>query len=151
MRRAQSAMEFLSTYGWAIMVTLIAFGALFYFGFIDFASNTPDRCELWPEFSCDEVLASTDGTIELSVRNNLGHLRQVNFTLETDSCTLTNNYFFQSQVNAASRLNQSILTFSCQEELSRGTIFDTDVLITYVEQDMIIPQRVEGRLRLVVR
>ena len=31
-RKSQSAMEYLMTYGWAILVVLIALGALFYLG-----------------------------------------------------------------------------------------------------------------------
>lgn len=35
MKKCQAAMEFLMTYGWAILVVLVAVGALFYFGVFD--------------------------------------------------------------------------------------------------------------------
>jgi uncharacterized protein (UPF0333 family) len=38
MRKGQAAMEFLMTYGWAILVVLAAIGALAYFGVL-----SPDK------------------------------------------------------------------------------------------------------------
>ncbi|MAE13796.1 hypothetical protein CMO92_04475 [Candidatus Woesearchaeota archaeon] len=44
MKRAQAAMEFLMTYGWAILVVLAAIGALAYFGVLSPDSLLPERC-----------------------------------------------------------------------------------------------------------
>ena len=55
-RKSQSAMEYLMTYGWAILVVLIALGALFYLGV--FNPKTPSTCNANAPLTCTDVLAS---------------------------------------------------------------------------------------------
>lgn len=61
MKKGQGAMEFLMTYGWAILVVLIAIGCLWYFGVLN-----PDSFKLC---SCSDLDLTTgyilkDGDIE---------------------------------------------------------------------------------------
>ena len=60
-KRAQSAMEYLMTYGWAILVVLIALGALFYLGV--FSPTTPATCTTTAPITCTDVQALADGTV----------------------------------------------------------------------------------------
>jgi hypothetical protein len=73
MRKAQAALEFLTTYGWAFLVILVMIGALGYFGILSPSRFLPERCNVGPEFSCDEyrVLAST-GVLSIKFTNNVG-------------------------------------------------------------------------------
>jgi len=43
-KKGQSALEFLMTYGWAILVVLAAIGALAYFGVLSPTNFLPDQC-----------------------------------------------------------------------------------------------------------
>ena len=43
-KKGQAAMEFLMTYGWAILVVLVAIGALAYFGVLSPDRFLPERC-----------------------------------------------------------------------------------------------------------
>jgi len=52
--KAQAAMEFLMTYGWAILVVLVVIGALAYFGVLSPGRLLPDRCQLPPGVSCED-------------------------------------------------------------------------------------------------
>jgi hypothetical protein len=45
MKKGQEAMEFLMTYGWAILVVIAAIAALAYFGVLDPSRLLPDDCE----------------------------------------------------------------------------------------------------------
>ena len=47
-KRCQAAMEFLMTYGWAILVVLAAIGALAYFGVLNPSRFIPETCTLPP-------------------------------------------------------------------------------------------------------
>jgi hypothetical protein len=58
-KKAQSAMEYLMTYGWAILVVLIALGALFYLGV--FSPKTPNSCVATAPFTCADVKAQDTG------------------------------------------------------------------------------------------
>ena len=44
MKKAQAALEFLMTYGWAILVVLAAIGALAYFGVLSPSNFLPSKC-----------------------------------------------------------------------------------------------------------
>ena len=56
MKRAQAAMEFLTTYGWAFLVILLVIGGLSYFNVFDFKRVLPDGCEINnPKLSCGDI------------------------------------------------------------------------------------------------
>jgi hypothetical protein len=64
-------MEFLMTYGWAILVVLVAIGALAYFGVLNPSRFLPSSCTLVPGLSCEESKATSTGAT-LIVRNGMG-------------------------------------------------------------------------------
>ena len=69
--KGQAALEFLMTYGWAILVVLIVIGALSYFGVLDPLKLAPDRCTFKMGFDCnDHKLTDTALTIRLG--NSIG-------------------------------------------------------------------------------
>ena len=69
---AQSSVEFLMTYGWALVLLLSVLGALAYFGIFQAPSFfSQDKCELYGGFVCDDFAFSGD-TLLLSVQNTKG-------------------------------------------------------------------------------
>jgi len=52
--RGQAAVEFLITYGWAIMAAMIVIGALAYFGMTNPAASLPDKCTFSNGFDCKD-------------------------------------------------------------------------------------------------
>ena len=72
MKRGQAAMEFLMTYGWAILVVLIAIGALVYFDFVGPGNVLPQSCTLFPGVSCEDFKVTSDGRIEINILNGKG-------------------------------------------------------------------------------
>jgi hypothetical protein len=71
-KKGQAAMEFLMTYGWAILVVLVAIGALAYFGVLNPSQFLPSSCTLAPGMGCDDFKVSTTGA-DLVLRNGLGN------------------------------------------------------------------------------
>lgn len=71
-KQGQAAMEFLMTYGWAILVVLAAIAALAYFGVLSPDRFVPDKCTIQGGgLSCDEFNAvGTD--ISVVISNNGG-------------------------------------------------------------------------------
>jgi len=63
-KRAQAALEFLMTYGWAILVVLIVISALAYFGVLNPENMLPPRCTMPVGLSCKDYIvlgsAATD-------------------------------------------------------------------------------------------
>ncbi len=75
-RRSQAAMEFLMTYGWAVLVVLVVIGAFAYFGIINPSNFVPERCQFSMPLDCEEHLVTTTpsdaGTIKFTIRNGGG-------------------------------------------------------------------------------
>ena len=70
-RRAQAAMEFLMTYGWAILVVLIVIGALAYFGVLNPSTVLPEKCTFPVSISCSDFGVG-GSTITLNLLNGAG-------------------------------------------------------------------------------
>lgn len=66
MKRGQSALEFLMTYGWAILIILVMIAALVYFGVFNPSRLTPERCSATPGFGCsDYQITETEGHFKI--------------------------------------------------------------------------------------
>ena len=74
-KKAQAAMEFLMTYGWAILVVLIVIGALAYFGVLNPQNLLPEKCTLPMGLYCRDhiIKGGTPGSISLKLENGMGH------------------------------------------------------------------------------
>ena len=68
-KKGQVAMEFLMTYGWAILVVLVAIGALAYFGVLSPGKFLPESCTIAPGYSCDDFKVSADGSATVIIKN----------------------------------------------------------------------------------
>lgn len=71
-KRGQAAMEFLMTYGWAILVVLVVIGALAYFGVLSPQKLLPDKCTLPPGMLCDDYSLSETSGVQMIISNGLG-------------------------------------------------------------------------------
>ncbi|MBL7050897.1 hypothetical protein ISS04_01910 [Candidatus Woesearchaeota archaeon] len=72
-KKAQAAMEFLMTYGWAILVVLIAISALAYFGVLNPSRFLPESCTLVPGMSCIDFKADgATNTTTIVIQNGMG-------------------------------------------------------------------------------
>src|SRR3989344_2639470 len=71
MKKAQQAMEFLITYGWALLIVLIVIAALAYFGILNPERLLPQSCILMPGLSCTDFKVNAEG-IAITVLNGYG-------------------------------------------------------------------------------
>ena len=76
--KAQAAIEFLLTYGWAILGVIVVVGALSYFGIFNTQKYTQDLCDFGDQFKCEEYIVHEDGWIAFKVRNNFGVPIEIN-------------------------------------------------------------------------
>jgi len=123
--KSQAALEFLMTYGWAILVVLVAIGALAYFGVLDPDRFLPSRCTLPAGIACidhevSEILGTGVGEVYIVIRNGLGYdIEQVSIaasdctsgsletiiknggdrTLIATGCTVTSGEKYSGQIN----------------------------------------------------
>lgn len=75
-KKAQGALEFLMTYGWAFLVILIMIGALAYFGVLNPTKFLPERCSFGTQFMCKDYQLATGASapqnLIMLLQNNLG-------------------------------------------------------------------------------
>jgi len=71
--KGQAALEFMMTYGWAILVVLAAIGALSYFGILNPSKFTPDTCLASSGFACPGKPIVNDTSVTFSIVNGLGY------------------------------------------------------------------------------
>lgn len=93
-KRGQAAMEFLMTYGWAIVVVLAAIGALAYFGVLSPSKLLPDRTVFAPPLTnVDNAVIFTGvtpglgNTVTIAFKNNKG----VDITLPLTATAINDN------------------------------------------------------------
>ena len=70
--KGQAALEFIMTYGWAILVVLVAIGALAYFGVLNPDRFLPSKCTLQAGIACIDHKA-TFNSLEVVAQNSLGY------------------------------------------------------------------------------
>ena len=84
-RRGQAALEFMMTYGWAILTVLAAIGALAYFGVLSPSRFAPDTCLANNPFSCPGNPVLTTTNITFSLTNG----KSYSITLDNSTSNLT--------------------------------------------------------------
>ena len=168
-KRGQVAIEFLMTYGWAIVIIVIAVAALAYLGVFS-SGTTQSLCEGTAPLNCREVKITDGGdgendiisfslkTVATTSSNNNNNLALVSITTGENSninCIdpeIGNDYIiglFEDGKNPG--LNHEIYTCTLTENLGivgdnfRGTIrikYDTDKGLTH-SQDISVQGQIE--------
>jgi len=143
-RKSQAAMEFLMTYGWAILVVLVAIGALAYFGVLSPDQFLPSKCVLPAGLSCIDfkIVASTD-KVTIVLRNGLGSdLTDVSFTTTdgTNSCTISN----VDVVNNGGKV--TLTTVGTCSAFAAGDKFNHDLIVQYTNKDSELTKTVTGTI-----
>lgn len=127
-KRGQAAMEFLMTYGWAILVVLVAIGALAYFGVLSPQRYLPTSCTISDQFSCPEFKVNSAGTVQVVLQNGKGvDLTGVTVGLSGSGVTCA--------TSAAQNIDDgknAAFTVTCTAGIgSAGSQFKSDVTVTY--------------------
>ena len=127
-RKGQAAMEFLMTYGWAILAAIIAIGVLAYFGIFSPGKFVPDACTLSTPFGClDDTVVNSAGNVHLFVTNGGTSTLTITSIVIGNCGTLTPT----APGTAVTSGTNSELTVTCGSALSAGSKFKGDVTITY--------------------
>ena len=95
-RRGQAALEFLTTYGWAVLVLLVMVASLSNFGVLSPDRFLPNRCSASSEFSCNEFELFANGYLRVILNNQVG--QDVNF-FELVSVQVGSGIYNSSQLN----------------------------------------------------
>ncbi len=147
-------MEFLMTYGWAILVVLAAIGALAYFGVLSPDRFLPDKCTANPPFSCTQykVLGGTTTTVNLTISNNAGSDLQnviVGFTCN-DGAIPGTLVAVTGNTSGVLNGNQGTWSFTCGTTgaANVGQRFKGNYTITYIKAGETVDHKSGGTLQV---
>jgi hypothetical protein len=125
MKKAQAAMEFLMTYGWAVLVVLAAIGALAYFGVLAPDKFLPEKCTMPPGIAClDSKITTTN--IEFIIQNSLGRDITLN-SISMGNCT--QNYNIELDNGDSNTFN-----IACNSG-AVGSKYRADIAFDYTNRD----------------
>lgn len=128
-KRGQVALEFLMTYGWAILVVLIAIAALAYFGVLNPQRFAPESCTISPGISCDDFKINSTSVVFI-LENGMGQdLTNVNVTFST--CNQSTEADGNDNWNDGTKLGGSngIMLVGCS--FTSGSRIKQDINVTY--------------------
>ena len=146
-KKGQAAMEFLMTYGWAILAAIIAIGVLAYFGVFSPGKFMPNACTLNAPIGCDEFKINSGvagaATIQLAIRNGGG----ADMTISLIEITGCNAVGGSAPTTAAIADNAVVTeTVTCIQAITAGTKVRGDVRVTYTKAGGTLSQVSSGIL-----
>ena len=119
-KKGQAALEFLMTYGWAILVVLVAVGALAYFGVLSPDKFLPAKCTMPAGLACTDHKATATSMV-LRIQNSLGYDVTVD-AVKSAGCTALGSQGTLANGNAAT------YTLTCTNS---GSKYNGQANITY--------------------
>ncbi len=127
MKKGQSSMEFLMTYGWAVLAIMAAVGALAYYNFFSTSKYFPDECEIFPKVECKAWKVSP-AAIDIIARNEFGQaLNPFNITIISDEGC---NGAFISAGGGLQDGEEEKMTLACAPAIS-GSKYTATLNISY--------------------
>ena len=151
--RLQSAMEFLLTYGWALLLIALALSAIIATGLLNSASYVSTQCLLPAGLSCTVVQLATNGLITINLRQTTPS--QINIT--AIACNSTSTFpssILQSyppagkaSLHSGANATLSVRCYSGSSHLSAqvGSAFAGYLVVYYNETVTGFPHLASGR------
>ena len=153
-KKSQAAMEFLMTYGWAILVVLVAIGALAYFGVLSPDKFLPSKCQLPSGIACNDfVIDSTTGNVDVVLRNGLGFtIDPITVTIDGGGCSAV-DATTQAALDCPLGTETSLPNGDqCRYQAACGVgnipagKFSADLIVGYTNSDSGISHSIEGTI-----
>ncbi|MBU0757967.1 MAG: hypothetical protein KKF44_07895 [Nanoarchaeota archaeon] len=152
-RKGQAAMEFLMTYGWAILVVIAAIAALAYFGVLSPEKMLPERTTFQaPVPNVDNAIVMAGGAdagyVEIAFKNNVGFTINVTdvYAADGDCGSVSATGAEEISVEGAAFTTIPIastvtngqgfrIKFRCTPALLAGEKFKSDITFKYVNTE----------------
>ena len=138
-KKGQAAMEFLMTYGWALLIVLIAVAALAYFGILNPSRFLPEQCDMPPGLTCQDFVIFDNGTVRIKLQNGMSETLS-NFALNITEVT-------PSTASCVISANNS-LTNGGYKTFTDGSTLTLILNCTQYEDPLVASDRFKGTIRI---
>jgi hypothetical protein len=156
--KGQSALEFIMTYGWAILVVLVMIGALAYFGVLSPKNYLPDRCTMGAGMNCKDyqVTETAAGSGKLRVQMNIENKGGSTIKITAHNVTYLSGTSISNSACTAPAANQVVSTdaaFAFDCDMGAGTYPGKGVpvkftySVTYQDVQGVYPHVINGELQ----
>lgn len=122
-KKGQAAMEFLMTYGWAILAAVIVIAVLAYFGVFSPSTYVPNQCVISAPFGCNAGVASSTAGVTLEIRNGAGEALNIT-SVTVAGCTGT-----VTGLGTAAADSLTTVNIACTP--TQGSKFKGDITVNY--------------------
>jgi len=156
-KKGQAAMEFLMTYGWAILVVIAAIAALAYFGVLDPARLLPDRCTSSAGMDCVDKANVESTQMDVALRNNVGFTINVTDLAVTGFSACTAELAAEGAAGTLTNLSQGAVSVANNEVIklqvsgcsgvATGDRFDGVLTVEYLNTETGITNNVAVDIR----
>ena len=147
-KRAQTATEFLLTYGWALLVVLVLLGAISYIYYQN--RLIPDTCFFPASLPCIDkpVLDYKHEQIKIALKNNMGYSINIsNYISLNQNCNQNATLAYVNGLSLPQTIEpyqNIILTISCPG-IEKGK-FKTELELKYTNIDTNVEHTVKGKI-----
>lgn len=154
--RGQAAIEYLSTYGWAILIMLVAIVLLLWLGIISPKTPLQSSCIFPSDFVCRGYILNTTGNYKLDIGQATGHpinVTKIKCTAATSPGTLDTITSV-----AISNGDHAIVTDGSQQCYDKdgttvadgraGDMYKGRIFVEYVEVDTTFTHQIVGDVTL---
>jgi hypothetical protein len=137
MKKLQSALEYLTTYGWAILIIAIILGAFLYLGVFNPGTFINSQCIMPADFSCLTSVLQQSGVLLVNLQQN------TQYTINITSMGCNTQAIYSTMIIG----QNGILTISANKTFSLiqcyngttaysakpGTVFNGYLLVNYTD------------------
>ncbi len=139
-RHGQVAIEYLMTYGWALIALAIVLGALYMAFFPNPQELVPEACSFTDDFTCLDAMVTRNGLLNMSLRNLVG--TRVNVTnvicdYGGESYTTINNI---NNIGSG----EQFYAFCGTGEMMEDKLVRLRVHVDYIPEGFLFERRVTG-------
>lgn len=148
MQRLQSAIEYLTTYGWAILMMGIVLSVFVYLGVFNVGTFVNSQCLLQADFSCLSSSLPINGTLMVNIQQNTPHT----ITIDAMGCNADATYAEMHSFSVSLPIgSNSTFSMQCyngttQWNGSVGQIFSGYLIINYTDSQTGFSQSIIGTL-----
>ena len=147
MARGQAALEFIMTYGWALLSLLAVIAVISYFA-VRQDDVLPGQCQFSYPFVCVEYKAARSGVISLGLQNAGETVQWVNLTIHCNQDpSEARSFQAVGLILGQQRMNGSLVRLVCPVS---GNRFRASAILQYQYADESSTHEATGELRLSV-
>lgn len=142
--KSQAALEFLMSYGWAILVALLAISVLAYFGVLNPDRFLPEKCSLPAGLACLDYRVE-NYKVTISLKNSLGD----QITVNNISISTKNQNCYDDNPVPLNNDESAIFTIAQCNNGETGSKFNGMINMTYTLENK-LTHTISGSLRSII-